>query len=110
MPFDPTGEKRTPPPDPVAIEVDPAILAAYAGTYDMQPTAMFEIKFGENHLFIRSQDGQSWAPMLAETETRFFVKEQEDYRLTFIRDGAGTVTALQVELQGIQLPLAKKVK
>jgi CubicO group peptidase (beta-lactamase class C family) len=110
VPFDPTREKKTPPPDPVAIEVDAAILAAYAGTYDMQPTAIFEVKFEDNRLFLKSQDGQSWAPLLAETETSFFVKGQEDYRFIFIRDGTGTVTTLQLVYQGIQMPLAKKVK
>jgi CubicO group peptidase (beta-lactamase class C family) len=110
VPFDPTVGKKTPPPDPVAIEVDPAILAAYAGTYDMQPNAIFQVKFEDNHLFLRSQDGQSWAPMSAETETSFFVKGEEDYRFIFVRDGAGTVTALQLIYQGIQMPLAKKVE
>ena len=110
VPFDPTRAKKIPPTDPVAIEVDPAILAAYAGTYDMQPTAIFQVKFEDNRLFVRSQDGQSWAPMSAETETSFFVKGEEDYRFIFVRDGTGTVTALQLMYQGIQMPLAKKVK
>jgi hypothetical protein len=110
VPFDPTREKMTPPPDPVAIEVDPAILAAYAGTYDMQSTAIFQVKFEDNRLLLRSQDGQNWESLLAETETRFFVKGQEDYRFIFVRDGTGTVTALQLVVQGIQMPLAKKVE
>jgi CubicO group peptidase (beta-lactamase class C family) len=110
VPFDPTRAKKIPPTDPVVIEVDPAILAAYAGTYDMQPTAIFRVKFEDNGLFIRSQDGQSWAPLLAETETNFFVIGEENYQFIFVRDGTGTVTALQLVLQGIQMPLAKKVE
>ena len=110
VPFDPAREKKTPPPDPVAIEVDPAILASFAGTYCMQPTATFQVKFEDNRLFLLSQDEKSWEPLLAETETRFFVKGQEDYRFIFVRDNTGTVTALQLVFQGIQMPLAKKVK
>jgi CubicO group peptidase (beta-lactamase class C family) len=110
VPFDPARGKKSPPPDLVAIEVDPAILAAYAGSYDMQPTAIFQVKFEDNHLFVQAQDGNGWEPLLAETGTNFFVKEQGDYRFTFVRDGAGTVTALQLIYQGIQMPLAKKVK
>ena len=110
VPFDPSAPKKTPPPEVVAIEVDPVILATYAGTYDMQPTAIFKIKFEDNKLFVLGQDGQSWDNLLAETETRFFIQGQEDTRFIFIRDKAGTVTALQVDLQGIQLPLAKKVE
>ncbi|MCL5995431.1 MAG: serine hydrolase [Chloroflexi bacterium] len=110
VPFDPAREKKIPPPDPVAIEVDAAILAAYAGTYGMQPAATFQIKFEDTRLFLLSQDGKSWEPLLAETETRFFVKGQEDYRFLFTRDDAGTVTALQLVFLGIPMPLAKKVE
>jgi CubicO group peptidase (beta-lactamase class C family) len=110
LPFDPVLEKKTPPPDPVAIQVDPDVLAAYAGTYDMQPTAIFQVKFEDNSLFLQSQDGQDWEPLFAETETRFFVKGQEDYRFIFVQDNTGTVTDLQVVYQGIQMPLAKKVE
>ena len=110
VPFDPARGKKTPPPELVAIEVDPAILAEYAGTYDMQPTATFHIKFEDNRLFVQSLDGKSWEPLLAETETRFFVRSQEEYLFNFIRDGAGKVSALQLVYQGIEMPLARKVE
>ena len=110
VPFDPTREKKTPPPDPIAMQVDPAVLAAYAGTYDMQPTAMLQVKFEDNSLFLQSLDGEGWEPLYAETETHFFIKGQEDYRFIFVQDNAGMVTALQVVYQGLQLPLAKMVE
>jgi len=110
VPFDPARAKKSPPPDPVAIQVDPAVLAAYAGTYDMQPTAIIKVKLEDNKLFVQARDGQSWEPLLAETETRFFVQGQEGYTFIFIRDNTGTVTALQLVYQGIEMPLAKKVE
>jgi hypothetical protein len=110
IPFDPSRPKTTPPPDPVAIEVDPAIVATYAGTYDMQPTALFQIKFEDSQLWILSMDGTRWDPLLAETEARFYVKGQEIYRFEFIRDESGGVTALRLELQGLPLPAAPKVE
>ena len=110
VPFDPTREKKTPPPDPIAIQVDPAVLAAYAGNYDMQPTAMLKVKFEDNSLFLQSLDGEGWEPLYAESETHFFIKGQEDYRFIFVQDNAGTGTALQVVFQGVQLPLAEKVE
>jgi len=109
VPYKSNQAKKTPPPEPVAIDVDPAILATYAGTYDMQPNAIFHFKFEDNSLLVQSQDGQSWDPLLAETETQFFVKGREDYRFVFVKDDTGTVTALQLMLQGVQLPLARKV-
>jgi hypothetical protein len=90
--------------------VDSSVLAAYAGTFDMQPTAILQVKFEDDSLFLQSLDGEGWEPLYAETETRFFVKGQEDYRFIFVQDNAGMVTALQVVYQGIQLPLAKKVE
>ena len=110
IPFDPAREKKTPPPDPVAIQVDTSILAGYAGSYDMQGTAILQVKFEDDSLFLQSLDGEGWEPLYAETETRFFVKGQEDYRFIFVQDNAGIVSALQVVYQGIQLPLAKKVE
>lgn len=108
VPFDPSRPKTPPPPDPTIIEVAPAILESYAGTYDMQPTALFQIKFKDSKLWILSMDGESWDPLYAETEVRFFVKGNQDYRFEFIRDESGNVTALRLELQGIPLPTAPK--
>lgn len=110
IPFDPSKPKTPPPPDPIAIEVDPAILATYAGTYDMQPTALFQIKLEDSSLWILSMDGKRWDPLYAETEARFFVKGEESYRFEFIRDESGQVTALRLEFQGIPLPVAPKME
>jgi CubicO group peptidase (beta-lactamase class C family) len=110
VPFDPSAEKKSPPPDPVFIEVDQVILAEYAGTYDAQPTAIIKIKLEDNRLWVLSLDGQRWDPLVAETETSFWVKGHDEIRFTFIRDDQGTVAALQVVYLGIPLPQAKKVE
>lgn len=110
VPFNPSRPKATPLPDPIAVEVNPAILAAYAGTYDMQPTALLQIKFKEGKLWILSLDQSRWDPLLAEAETRFFVQGEQAYRFEFIRDESGQVIALRLEYQGIQLPVAPKVE
>ena len=81
----------------------------YAGTYDMQSTIQFQIKFDGNQLWIRSRDGISWDRLYAETEARFFVKEDETYRFEFIRDTSGNVTALRLEIQGSPLLVAPKM-
>jgi len=109
IPFDPSKPKATPPPAPAIIAADPAILQTYAGTYDMQSTILFQIKFDGNQLWIRSRDGKSWDRLYAETEARFFVKEDETYRFEFIRDTSGNVTALRLEIQGSPLLVAPKM-
>jgi hypothetical protein len=110
VPFDPTAAKRIPPPDPVAIQVDPIIVAAYAGTYDMQPMATIQVKFEEQQLFILPRFGQSWQPLLPETETHFFIQGDEDWRIRFSRDDTGAVTALQLIYQGLEFPASKNEK
>ena len=108
-PFDPSRPKASPPPDPVIIEVDPAILETYAGTYVMQATALVQIKFEDGKLWILSLDGKSWNELSAETEARFFVKEDVTSRFGFIRDTSGNVTALRLEIQGIPLLAVPKM-
>jgi CubicO group peptidase (beta-lactamase class C family) len=107
--FDSSRANRPPPPDPVAIDMDPKVLATYAGTYDMKPTTTFHIKFEGDSLSILDRDGKSWVRLHSESETRFFIKGEEDYRFVFVRSDSGGVTGLQLEYQGTGLPLAKKV-
>jgi CubicO group peptidase (beta-lactamase class C family) len=105
IPFDPS-QKREPPPEPVAIEVDPAALEAYRGTYVMSMGQRFHIKLDDGALFL-SGDGEHWEQLQAESETRFFL-EDDDVRYVFAIDEANRVTALNLEIQGLRLP-AKKV-
>ena len=105
IPFDPAQEKALPPPDPVAIEVDPAILQAYAGTYEAMGTALsFKVEAGSLHL---SVGGGDWAPLYAESETCFFA-EDDDTRFEFVRDGAGAVTGLYIDIQGLKVQATKE--
>jgi len=109
VPFDPAAAKPLPPPAPVAIQVDPGILAAYAGAYNIGPMGTIQVKFEKDKLYILSIFGQSWEPLLAETETNFFVKGDENWHVRFERDGDEAVTALQLDYQGLQFPRARRV-
>ncbi|MBN1813048.1 MAG: serine hydrolase [Anaerolineae bacterium] len=110
IPFDPSRPKASPPPDPVAIEVDPAILESYAGTYGIQkPVVLIQTKFEDSRLWILSQDGKNWNRLLAETEARFFVHPDEPYRFEFIRAPSGNVIALRMEILGVPLLTAPKM-
>lgn len=106
VPFDPSKEK-VPPPEPVAIEVDRAILEGYVGTYEPMPEKLIHVKFEDGSLFC-SGDREVWEQMYAESETQFFIKG-DDTRFVFVKDSAGKVTGLTVKIQGLELP-AKKVK
>jgi len=107
-PFDPAVVDKTPPPEPVAIEVDPAILATYVGTYEMGSGQRFRVKVEDDQLSIQTPDGE-WLPLSAESERRFFIPES-DYRFTFVADAAGTVTGVSLEIQGLPLPPATRIE
>jgi CubicO group peptidase (beta-lactamase class C family) len=104
IPFDPS-QKHEPPPEPVAIQVDPAALAAYRGTYKLSMGQRFYIKLDDGTLFL-SGDGEHWEQLQAESETRFFF-EDDDARYVFAKDEGNRVTALNVEIQGLKLSAEK---
>jgi CubicO group peptidase (beta-lactamase class C family) len=107
VPFDPSQKKEPPPPEPVAVELDPAILEAYVGVYELTPEDLIHIKLGDGGLLIG--DGQEWMPLYAESETRFFA-EVDNARVVFVKDAAGEVTSLSLTVQGMELPPAAKVE
>ncbi len=106
MPFNPS-QVKTPPPEPEAIDVAPAILQAYVGIYELAADTALHVKVENGELYL-SSDGQQWGQVYAELETRFFVPG-EDTRVVFVKDAAGQVTGFNVEMQGLVLP-ARKVK
>jgi hypothetical protein len=95
--YDP-DRRREPPPEPVIIEVDSATLASYVGTYELGAGTSIYIEYRDGTL-LGSSDGLDWAELLAETETRFFVRE-EDTRLVFVRNETGEVTELILVVEG----------
>jgi CubicO group peptidase (beta-lactamase class C family) len=98
--FDPS-QSREPPPERAAIDVDPAILATYAGVYRVTADLVIYVKSKDGRLLV-STDKVDWAPMLAETESRFFV-EGEDAGFVFVRNDEGAVAGLTLEVQGAEL-------
>jgi CubicO group peptidase (beta-lactamase class C family) len=107
VPFDPSQKKEPPPPEPVVIELDPAILEAYVGVYELTPEDLIHIKLGDEGLLIG--ESQEWMPLYAESETRFFA-EVDNARVVFVKDAAGEVTSLSLTVQGVELPPAGKVE
>jgi len=98
--FDPT-QSREPPPEPVAIEVPPGILDTYVGTYTLSVGVTLYIKLEDGQL-VGSTDQVDWAPLLAETESRFFVKG-DDFVVVFVRSESGRVEGLILETEGLEL-------
>ncbi|UCH85344.1 MAG: serine hydrolase, partial [Candidatus Latescibacterota bacterium] len=94
--YDPNRSK-VPPPEPVAIEVDRAILEPYAGTYELGGGKHIFVKF-ENGALLASSDDAEWMELFAETPTRFFIKG-ENIRIEFVVDPEGAANKLVLELE-----------
>jgi CubicO group peptidase (beta-lactamase class C family) len=91
--FDPNKD-RTPPPEPIAIELEPDILKKYVGEYTFLSNKKLTIKMEDNNLFISDND-KKWLKLYAESEEKFFVKEN-DFRFQFIFNEAGNVIGYEL--------------
>ena len=106
VPFDP-AKVKTPPPKPAAIDVAPEILQAYVGAFELDANTVFHVKVEDGKLYFPG-DGQQWDQVVAESETRFFA-QGDATRVVFVKDTAGRVTGLNLEMSGWMLP-ARKVR
>ena len=77
---------------PSEVAVDPAILAAYEGSYVMRPGFALAIRADSKRLFVRGT-GQPEFELFAESNDRFFMRFV-DAQGTFLRDGDGKVNRL----------------
>jgi len=97
---------EVPPAAKQAIQVDPAILAAYVGTYELSPRFQLAITLEDGHLRAQAT-GQEKLELFAESQTSFFLKEV-DAQLEFQKDAAGAVTGLILHQGGRDMPGKRK--
>lgn len=82
---DAVGEKKE-------ISLSPMILAAYVGTYELQPGFDLVVTLEGNQL-ITQATGQGKLPIFPQSETKFFPKAI-DAEIEFFKDATGSVTSL----------------
>lgn len=78
--------------DVKSIELDPSVLVAYQGTYQLNPTFMIEITSEGSQLFAQAT-GQPKFELFPISETEFALKAVVA-QVDFIKDDQGTVTHL----------------
>jgi CubicO group peptidase (beta-lactamase class C family) len=100
------GEKYEIPRERVAIKVDPKILDAYVGQYEIDSISKFTITREGDSLMGQATGGPK-LKLFPESETKFFVKEV-DAQITFVRDDKGVTTHAILHQGGDQT--AKKIK
>lgn len=86
------GEKYEIPKPVTEIKIDPKILDAYVGKYQLTPTFVLTISKEGDQLMAQAT-GQSQLALFAESETTFFPKVA-DLKITFVKDDTGKVTHL----------------
>jgi CubicO group peptidase (beta-lactamase class C family) len=93
------GDKKT-------AHVDPAVLAAYTGTYELMPGFTMIVTVEDGRLFTQPT-GQSKLELFAESDTKFFLKEV-DAQVEFQKGADGAVNGLVLHQGGRDLPGKKK--
>jgi CubicO group peptidase (beta-lactamase class C family) len=100
------GEKYEIPRERVAIKIDPKILDAYVGQYELNPNFIITVT-REGDSLMTQATGQPKFELFPESETKFFLKVV-DAQVTFVKDDKGAVTRLILHQGGDQT--AKKIK
>ncbi len=79
--------------DPAPATIDPKVLDAYVGRYEISPSASFTVTRESDRLF-GERNGRPRQPLLPETETVFFTPGAPRTRKLFVRDADGRVTRM----------------
>ncbi|NJN87096.1 MAG: serine hydrolase [Leptolyngbyaceae cyanobacterium SL_7_1] len=94
-----------PPKQRVAIALDPTVLDAYVGQYELAPNFILTITKDQGRLYAQAT-GQAKLELFAETATQFFITDV-DAQITFLHDSQGEVTRLVLHQSGQELPANK---
>jgi D-alanyl-D-alanine-carboxypeptidase/D-alanyl-D-alanine-endopeptidase len=93
----------TPPGKPRnQIAVDPRVLAAYTGRYELSPNFVLTVRAADNRLFVQAT-GQAEYEVFAESETDFFYRVV-DAQITFDRSDSGVAKSLTLHQNGRDRP------
>ncbi len=86
------------PAERAVVHLDPAVLAQYVGTYQLQPNFDIVVTLEKSQL-VAHPTGQPDLPIYAESETKFFSLFPVEIEL--VKDGRGKVTSLILH-QGVR--------
>jgi pimeloyl-ACP methyl ester carboxylesterase len=89
-----------------AITVNPKVLDAYVGTYELRPDLSITVSKENDHLYGQAT-GQPKVELLPETEKDYFIKDA-NVQISFVKDAKGKVTSMIVHQNGDTT--AKKIK
>jgi CubicO group peptidase (beta-lactamase class C family) len=89
-----------------AVKLDPKVLDAYVGTYELRPNFDLVVSVEDGQLVTRAT-GQGSVPMLAASETKFF-PTAFDAEIQFFKDDQGKISYLVLRQNGHETKALKK--
>jgi serine-type D-Ala-D-Ala carboxypeptidase/endopeptidase len=84
------------------VQVDPAVLATYAGRYEISPTFILAVRPDGGRLFIHAT-AQPEFEVYAESEAEFFYRVV-DAQVSFVRPEGGVAPSLTLHQNGKDMP------
>ena len=84
------------------VPVDPAVLATYAGRYEISPTFILTVRPDGGRLYIQAT-AQAEFEVYAESETEFFYRVV-DAQVSFARPEGGAAPSLTLHQNGKDMP------
>ena len=84
------------------VPVDPAVLAAYAGRYEISPNFILTVRPDGGRLFVEATE-QAECEVYAESETEFFYRVV-DAQVSFARPEGGAAPSLTLHQNGKDMP------
>ncbi len=100
-------KKIEPRKERIAIKIDPKILDAYVGDYELAPTFVIAITKEKDRLMLQAT-AQPKFEVFPESETKFFLKVV-DAQITFVKDDKGAVTQLILHQNGLDQPAKRRM-
>jgi CubicO group peptidase (beta-lactamase class C family) len=98
-------------PTRTAVKIDPAILDAYVGQYQANPSDVLTISREGDKLMAQQGSSSTKWEWLPESEVNFFAKGgNRRQTFSFVKDEKGQVTDLVVLIDGREMGRAKKIK
>lgn len=104
--IDPNAALAPQPMPRQTIEIDPATLSDYVGTYVLGPEFTIAITAEAGQLFVQAS-GQQRLEAFPETDAEFFLRAV-DAQISFERDANGQVTGLVLHQNGLDIPGLKQ--
>jgi CubicO group peptidase (beta-lactamase class C family) len=106
-PRPPATRETNPEAGRAPIKLDPAVVRAYQGEYELSPGFILAVTVEDDRVMTQAT-GQQKVEIFPSSPTEFFLKVV-DAQITFVKDASGAVTHLVLHQGGRDMP-AKKIR